>query len=437
MRQKIKICIVLLAAILLLDGCALRTLDQLYCPPKRSEDRDNLQSVIDKAMNNLTYCAPISGQNLQAVQNADLDGDGVDEYLLFAKDDSENPLKILIFRQVASGYVLMDTIEGYGFAFDSVEYAQLDDRDGMEIIVSRRVSDGVSRSVAVYRFTSDFARQLLLTAYSGMAVCDFDQNGIHEMIILGAGASEFSKGLAHCYSYGENEMERVDTIYLSQPISSLQQVEIGQLEDGTPAVFATSSVNDSTMTVDVLIVSDNSIVNLSNGFSIPAVNNYQLYPTDIDEDGAIELPSPVEIPTPSEQDEEYIMQWHAIDRDGNIQIKARTYHHYSNGWYLCLDDLWELSLAVERMEDGCAFYRLDPETGEPVKLFTIYTFTGSDREQLAAEAGRLLLYRSENLIYAADLEKAFALLEFTKEDLLEFFIPIRQEWTNDESGETK
>ena len=49
MRSKFKICILLLAVILLLDGCALLTLDELYCPPKRPEENDNLQSVIDEA----------------------------------------------------------------------------------------------------------------------------------------------------------------------------------------------------------------------------------------------------------------------------------------------------------------------------------------------------------------------------------------------------
>ena len=151
MRTIWKMIAVILAATVLLSGCGLLTLEELYCPPKRSEDYDNLQSVIDKAMRDLTYCAPISGENQQAVQTADLDGDGVDEYLLFAQDSSETPLKILIFCQLASGYMLMDTIEGYGFAFEFVEYAQMDDRDGVEIIVSRQVSEELARSVSVYR----------------------------------------------------------------------------------------------------------------------------------------------------------------------------------------------------------------------------------------------------------------------------------------------
>ena len=161
MTKKWIIFAVLTALVLGLSGCSLLTLDELYVPPRRSEDYDNLQSVIEEAMQDLTYCAPIAGDHQQAVQTADLDGDGVDEYLLFAKGNNEMPLKILIFSQLASGYMLMDTIEGYGFAFDFVEYIPLDDRAGVEIVVGRQVSEELARSVSVYRFTSGFSQQLL------------------------------------------------------------------------------------------------------------------------------------------------------------------------------------------------------------------------------------------------------------------------------------
>ena len=77
--KKLKLISVLLAA-LLLSGCGMRTVHELYQLPKRSEENNNLQSVIDSVMNGLEYCAPLSGEHPQTVQMADLDGDGVQEY---------------------------------------------------------------------------------------------------------------------------------------------------------------------------------------------------------------------------------------------------------------------------------------------------------------------------------------------------------------------
>ena len=54
----------------------MKSVDDLYCLPKRSEAYTNLQNEIDRVMSGLEYSAPISGEHQQTVQMADLDGDG-------------------------------------------------------------------------------------------------------------------------------------------------------------------------------------------------------------------------------------------------------------------------------------------------------------------------------------------------------------------------
>ena len=102
MRTYHKFIVLVLLLTFVLTGCSMPTLDDLYCLPKRFNSDSNLQEVIDDAMEGLQFSAPISGINQQTVQAADLDGDGKDEYLLFAKDNSEKPLKILIFTELQS-----------------------------------------------------------------------------------------------------------------------------------------------------------------------------------------------------------------------------------------------------------------------------------------------------------------------------------------------
>jgi len=83
-KRKICLMVLTLCAALLLSGCAMRTVEEMYALPRRSEEYNHLQSAIDAAMDGLSYSAPISGENQQTVQSADLDGDGVDECLVFA-----------------------------------------------------------------------------------------------------------------------------------------------------------------------------------------------------------------------------------------------------------------------------------------------------------------------------------------------------------------
>ena len=111
MFRKWNIVFTMLCMALLLGGCGLRTVDEMYCLPKRSESFSQLQSAMDIAMGDMEYAAPIAGENQQTVQMADLDGDGSEEYILFARSESEKPMQILIFSKDGSDIRLFATIE--------------------------------------------------------------------------------------------------------------------------------------------------------------------------------------------------------------------------------------------------------------------------------------------------------------------------------------
>ena len=103
----------------------------MYALPKRSDDYNQLQSMIDSAMYGMSYSAPRSGDNRQTVQMADLDGDGIDEYLIFAKGATEKPLQVIILKQNEKGQCrVFEIISSNGTAFEQVEYANLDENPG-------------------------------------------------------------------------------------------------------------------------------------------------------------------------------------------------------------------------------------------------------------------------------------------------------------------
>ena len=135
--KKLNILCWMLAAALLLSGCALRTVDEMYQLPRRSETDNHLQSAIEQAMLNLDYAAPIAGDNQQTVQSADLTGDGALEYVVFARDSVNKAIRVLIFSQVEKDIQLLAVIESHGSAFEQVEYVNVDDQPGLEMVVGR------------------------------------------------------------------------------------------------------------------------------------------------------------------------------------------------------------------------------------------------------------------------------------------------------------
>ena len=431
MRKSIRIMALLLAASLLLSGCAMKTVEELYCLPKRSQTDNDLQPVIDKAMDGLVYCAPQSGDNRQVVQSADLDGDGTDEYLVFAKDNSEKPLKILIFCQLASGYVLMDTIEGYGFGFDFVTYEQMDDRPGVEIVVGRLVSEEVVRSVSVYRFSSGFSRHMLSTAYSRMTVTDLDGDGMSELFLLNQSVIENSNGSVTVYAYQEGELKRSQEMETSTPATEYKQIVASQLGNGAMAVYVTCAHNDALVT-DVFACEDGALSTLASGLVSQALDHNYAYPSDVDGDDVLELSRLIPMHTEESQTPQYLVQWYSIDPDGTEQIKLHTYHNFQDNWYLQIDGTQVDYLTVERVKDQCSFYMYGPAGDTRDLILVITALPDADREELSQIPGRIVLYSGETVIYVADLMDAAEIYGITKENLLSRFSLIRMDLNTQE-----
>ncbi len=440
MKRRIRFLLLPVMAALILGGCAMRTVDKMYRLPKRSVQHSNLQSVIDQAMQGKAYCAPLSGENQQTVQQADLDGDGVPEYLLFAKGNSEKPLTVFIFRQIGDTFVLSQTIEGNGTAFDRVEYVQLDGRDGMELVIGKQVSDQVTRSVSVYSFSGGQAEQLVSANYSYFLTVDLDSDKLGELLVLQPGGEESAHGVAVLYGVEHGVMERSNEAILSQPVENLKRVITGRLHGGDPAVFVGSTVEESAIITDVYAMVDGVFTNVScsneSGTSVQTMRNYFVYADDIDDDGEVELPDLIAAQPQSMlylSDRHDLIRWYAMNPDGSEVDKLYTFHNFMGGWYLRLDAAWANRITVTPNANAFDFYLWDT-SGKPTrKIFSVYVLTGQDREEQAVQENRFVLYRGESTVYAAYLDAASGAINITQEDLINGFCLIRQDW---KTGET-
>ena len=441
MKKRIWLLTLLILASVLLTGCALQTVDEMYALPKRSQAYNSLQSAIDSAMYGLNYSAPISGENQQTVQMADLDGDGVDEYIVFAQGGSTNPLQVLIFRQEEDGTCrLMEVIESNGSAFEQVEYVQMDDAPGYELVVGRQLSDQVLRSVSVYTFSGGSAEQLMMVGYSKFLTCDLNEDGCGELMVILPGESETGTGSAVLYRIRNGTIERSVEAAVSQEPSRIRRITSGRLLGGTPAVFVASVVDERAIVTDVFAWRDNQFVNISASgeadTSVRTLRNYYVYGEDIDGDGIMELPNLItmkQIDTEKENRQECLIRWFAMDLEGREVDKLFTFHNYLGGWYVQLDNSWAPRVSVQEEGSRYTFYVWDDAYREASAVFSIYALTGGSREEDAVVDGRFAFYRAEGVVYAARLEESAAEYGITENQLINGFHLIQQNW---KTGET-
>lgn len=426
--------IALVLALLLLSGCSLQTLDALYQVPKRSDDYNDLQSAIDKSLGSLEYCAPLAGENLTAVQIADLDGDSVQEYLLFAKGTEEKPLQILIFRMEAGEYVLADTIESHGTAFDLVEYARMDDLPGYEIIVGCQISQDVARSVSVYSLREGKAVSLMSTNYTKFLTCDLAEDDRSELMVLRPGESDEENGVAELYRFADGGLARSDLINLSAPSQRLKRIELGKLQDGKAAVYVDMAVGSSTVVTDVFTVVNDQFVNLVPS-DVSTLREDYIYAEDIDGDGVVELPRliemrpPVGYPLPAMQ---RLICWYGLTAEAEQVDKLFSYHNLQGGWYLTLDGSLAPYVAVTRQGSTYEFYIWNESFTAAKKIMTVYVLSGSDRKEQAQRDERFAIYQDDTIVYAAELDQCAGEFGFSKEKIIGCFHLIHQDWKTQE-----
>ena len=427
--------VVLAMAVILLYGCS-STVYEMYRLPKRSEEFTNLQSIMDQVMVGLEYCAPISGENQQTVQMADLNGDGINEHILFAKGTSDKPLQIFIFTENGDEYILADTISCNGSAFEQVEYVRMNGKPGYEMVVGSQVSDQVVRSVSVYTMVDGVMEQILTTNYSKFICNDLNSDAMAELMILRPGDTDSDNGIAELYSFAEGEMSRSAQVNMSAPADKIKRIILGRLEGGRSAVFVASDVLGSAIITDVYAVIDGTFSNVSfsneSGTSVQTLRNYYVYADDIDSDGVLELPSLISMPAESAGDQ-HIIRWYSMMPDGTEVDKMYTYHNFVGGWYLQLDNELASRFSVVQKGNSYEFSIFDDKKSTTEKLMTIYMFTGQKREEMAQEDNRFVVFRDESVIFAANLEVASAAYNMTKGSLTNAFHLILQDW---KTGET-
>lgn len=437
--KKLNILLILALMVLLLTGCAMTAVSDLYCPPMRSEEYTNMQSMILTAMADSEYSAPVSGDNQQTVQAVDLDGDGMVEYLLFARDSSDKPLKIYVFDGDGENYQLLDTIESTGSAHDQVEYIQMDDQPGYEIVVGRQVSNQVVRSVSVYSLIGGQMEQIMSTNYSEFLCCDLDGNGQSELFILRPGESV--NGTAVLYSMVNGTLERSQEVSMSEPAENIKRIMFGYLHDNIRAVYVASAVSGSDgIITDIYAITGGQLTNVSfsneSGTSVQTLRNHYVYADDIDNDGVLELPSLISMQTLAEDStaaNQYIIRWYAMTSDGIEVDKMYTYHNFVGGWYIELDSATVDRITVEQKGSSYEFAIWDEDFTQTQKLMTIYVLTGQKREEQAVKDNRFVLLRGESTIYAAVLDVASANYAMTQDSLITGFHLILQDW---KTGET-
>ena len=429
----------------MLSGCTIPKLtlnsEDLYSlptlPAKYTELNTQLNEILESGAE---YAAPTSGANIQSVQLVDLDGDGREEAVAFFRNAAEDkPLKIYIFTATEDSYQKTELIEGSGTGIYSIAYTDLDGDGRMELLVGWKATTEL-QVLEVYALRPGGAALLVRSDYVKYTAMDLDQDQRQELVVLHA--DEGGDGVADYYSWQEDgSLASQSSARLSVTMAELNQqgrVTQGKLQEEVPALFVTGVTDASRAVTDILSVRNGELTNVVlsdlTGVSGEIAPFCSLYPSDINNDGLTEVPSPIQVSSMMETGAAYQrVDWYAYNAGGQSSLALHTYHDVEDRWYLRLPEEWLNHIWVGRatMPDEAAvtFYILDGEAMEP--FLRITAITGSSRENRAVRGGRFLLSRQSEVIYTAELLDANDTWQYgvTADEVREAFSLITSEWS--------
>lgn len=418
---------------LLLSGCLLQSAEELYALPKQPAEYYTLQNRLDAILEaGGSYSAPVSGDHRQPVQLADLDSDGQEEAIAFFNMPGEKPLKAYIFRKTGDGYEEQACIEGDGSAFESVSYCQIDMSLGLEMVIGRQVSDQVPQSLSVYSVAGGTPAELLNVSCIRHTLADLDGNGLQDLLVFRS-EEEAPVGLTEYYSWDDDALELRGSADMTAALTgdSICRIFCGMMQKDTPAVFVANTYEpeDHTIVTDVFMLDGDEFCNVSaRGDSANAADSVRyrrVYAVDIDGDGLVELPAPVQLPPHNEKSATpyYRINWYNLRSDGSREYKKSTFHNYTDGWYLDLPEDWQQELTVDTLPDsGYGFYAGSEER------FAVYAFTGRGARERAEADGRFFLAEQGEVVYAGQILDD----TITEAQLFEAFHFIITNWNSGE-----
>lgn len=442
----------LLAALFGLNGCMFEQVDNLFALPALPEQYSQLQATIQVTIDELgaEYATINYGSNTSTVQLLDLDGDGTQETAaVFLRVSTgaaeEKPMRVCLFRRGSDGiYRRAYTVEGDGTSINSVAYEDVTGDGALELVVSWQMSAKMN-ILTVHALDVSGAIELMNTTYNeGYLTVDLNGDGAREIVVFQQDGTGESTNRAEYYDYADGVMAMTSTAPLSANIRDVTSTAVSRLSDGTLGIYATSEYDGGALT-DILVLDENGLKNVTidpeTNVSAATARTYtEVGIVDINKDGVMEIPMPVQAASLNLEEEsgQHIIYWRQFDSSGGAAIICATYHSISDGWYLLLPNAWLGNITVARNdtlsgrgERAVVFYYWpDLENSQPTAFFTVYRLTGNNRSTRAKLSGRTTFDSDGTTIYCGSLDDTVWDCGVDITELDQRFNRITVEWSN-------
>ncbi len=431
-------------ALFFLCGCTMPSGDELLAAPKPAANYQNLQVELEKQLTKgLNYTAPSKGENRSSIQLVDLDGDGLEEAIVFfrnANSSTEGNFDIYIYRKQEDRYVCTGSINGSGASIEAVEYPAITPEGKRGMVIAWLIQSDGPNALTMCDFDTNLSpRTLLETEYTAMALTDLTGNRAKELLLMSNGSS--GKRTARMYRYSGNSLSLDGEAVSNEEIVSVERISSGKVEGGKGAVIAEGKTTGGVgLTTDIFVYSDGTLKNLAlSGEDKTSTGTYRpvsIYSMDINADGITEFPKAVLMAgygDASDPNAVFMLDWYAYGVDVPPHKVLTTYQNISDAWTFKISDSWHDTITAEKANENGAstVYFYEYANGVKSELFSISCTAGASMEYYANDHKAIRLWQTDKVLYFARLPKGGQTgnIRIGADEIKARFSLIRQDWS--------
>lgn len=348
------------AAPVLLTGCTFgSSIDNLMAPPKLSAQQEQIYGALTEATGqNISLKYPKSGKYLSAFIVEDIDGDGVDEAVVFYERNGlgvdEITLRINILDQDDGHWHSVCDTAAAGAEVEKVMISKLGDNERVNLIIGSSLINRSEKNVTVYNYDQEAGdiKPDFSESYSFIDVTDLDGDDKNEFLLL-KGSSNGAPAGAEVYQLDEAGKYHQSPCELSGAFTEFDSLSYGRLPNGQKGLYIDAVSGTGSIQTDIVCMEDDRLKKI---FSSPEESFATLRPSgcpsyDIDGDGELEIP--VQVISPgyedvSEGEQIKLTDWKRISEKNDLEHKYTSYFSIGDGYAFVFPEKWQGKVTVKR-----------------------------------------------------------------------------------------
>lgn len=408
-----RITAVVLAFVFLFSGCSImgsgQNVEELLSPPKITQmQAEVVQALEEKEGGSIQLKAPANGEYIFPTSMEDIDGDGVQEIIVFyvAPQKGAN-VRIAILQETSNGYVVVGEEEGVSPEIEQFTVATFYANGGKQLVIGYQNPSLNEYYMVIYNCL-DAEGNIYLTkvheqAYSTFVVCDMTQDGKEDLLISVTPKNNTSDGIMlSLVSANKGELKTIAEYEMNNKLrkcnNMLQSVGPNQenivVMDCDRGVVSSSGMASTAIYYENGKLKEYELLGTEDFVSATTRSTNMLLSMDLDEDGAVEVPVVMGAFAGAPNENRFLaVEWYdpfySLEEPDCFGLADVEF-----GYFLKLPNALRETVYIEYNEESRNYFVRDIATGELVFDIVLLTknenFTGSEQNeytQLAMSGG--------------------------------------------------